>query len=98
MQEGTQTRLALKGYCSPLSSVYLNGEVQKLPYGLALKESLERANITLAARPDANIINEVMTTYVQKCWNDELTPDQALSQAQREIEKKRKEIFKNLNK
>lgn len=98
MQEETQIKLALKGYCSPILSVYSNPEVQKLPYGIALKQSLERANIKLAAGADANVIKEVITTYVQKCWNDELSPEQALGQAQKEIETKRKEIFKNLNK
>lgn len=97
MQEETQTKLALNGYCSPLASVYKNKEVLQLPYGNALKESLERANITLVAGPDANIINEVITTYVQKCWNEDLTPSQALNQAHKEIESKRKEIFSNLN-
>ena len=98
MQEDTQVKLTLKGYCSPLSSAYSDVRVEKLPYGIALKQSLERANITLVAGLDANIINEVVTTYVQKYWNEDLTPQQALSQAQNEIQNKRTEIFKNLNK
>lgn len=98
MQEKTQVKLASKGYCSPLRSVYDNELIRSLPYTSALKASLVRANIPLVAGADANIINEIITNYVQRCWNDELTPEQSLNSAQKEIETKRQEIFKRLDK
>ena len=98
MQPSTQIKLAKMGLCSPLKSVYSDPGVKELPYSEALKMSLERGGIGLEAGPDANIVSEIITTYIQKVWNDELTPEQALAKAQSEIEIKRKEIFENLKK
>lgn len=97
MQEENQEKLALHGLCPASLKIYEKPLVKKLPYVSALKESIKRGGVILEAGPDASIISEIITTYVQKCWNDEFTPEQALNKAQSEIEKKRKEIFKNLN-
>lgn len=93
LQKSTQIKLASNGYCSPLRDIYKDEQIKKLPYANALGASLERAKISLVAGPDANMIYEVLTTYVQKCWNNELTPEEALNKAQAEVKTKRQEIF-----
>jgi multiple sugar transport system substrate-binding protein len=96
MQPATQIALAKKGLCSANRKVYENEEVRKLSYSDALYKSLERGGVVLEAGPDATMIAEKMTTYIQKCWNDELTPEKALEQMQKEIEAERKKIFEAL--
>ncbi|WP_111682853.1 extracellular solute-binding protein [Winogradskyella tangerina] len=93
MQESTQVQMALNGFCSPLKTTYLNPEVAKLPYSEALAKSLDRADIALVAGIDSNMINEIITTYIQRCWNDELTEEEALEQIQSEITIGRKKLF-----
>ncbi|MFA6403082.1 MAG: extracellular solute-binding protein [Salinivirgaceae bacterium] len=98
LQPENQILLARKGLCSASKKVYEDTIVSKLPYANALLESLNRGAIFLEAGPDSYMISEVISNYVQKCWNGELSPSQALSQAQREIENKRKEVFEDLSK
>jgi ABC-type glycerol-3-phosphate transport system substrate-binding protein len=97
MQQQTQLKLAKAGLSTPLKSVYDNPDVQSDPHMPPLKTSLTRGGIYLEAGPDADMISEVLANYIQKVWNNELSPEEALSKAQSEIEKKRKEIFTNLN-
>jgi multiple sugar transport system substrate-binding protein len=96
MQPGTQVELAKRGLCSGSQKAYEDAEVQKIPYTDALHKSLQRGGVVIEAGPDANMISEVITTYVQKVWNGELSPAQGLSQAQAEIVSKRKEIYSTL--
>lgn len=96
MQPKMQIELAKKGLCSANKKVYDNAEVKSIPYADALKTSVERAGIFLEAGPDATMIAEKMTTYIQKCWNDNLTPEKALEMMQKEIEAERAKIFKTL--
>jgi ABC-type glycerol-3-phosphate transport system substrate-binding protein len=98
MQPKMQIEMAKRGLCSSLKSVYDDIEVQKIPYTNALKTSLNRGVYTLEAGPDANMISEKVTNYMQKVWNDEETPEQALIKLQAEIESERKIIFGNLKK
>lgn len=96
LQPQNQVKLAKMGLCPASRSTYDDPEVQNLPYMKALKKSIERGGVILEAGPDANMISEVITTYVQKCWNNEISPELALQKAQQEIETKRKEIFSNI--
>jgi hypothetical protein len=48
----------------------------------------------LEAGPDADLINNVMTKYLQKVWNGELTTNDGLSKAKTEIEQGRVALFK----
>jgi len=96
MQPKMQIELAKKGLCSSLRTVYDDAEVKKIPYSDALRKSLERGTYTYEAGPDATMISEKVTTYIQKMWNDELTPEEALSRMQNEIEKERKLIFSKI--
>jgi len=96
MQPKMQIELAKRGLCSSLKSVYENEEVKKIPYADALRTSLERGSYTYEAGPDATMISEKITTYIQKMWNDELTPEDALKKMQGEIEAERKIIFSKL--
>ncbi len=96
MQPQTQIELAKKGLCSGSKKVYEDKEVRAIPYTDALKASLDRGGVVIEAGPDANMISEVITTYIQKVWNNELTPLQALDQAQGEIDQKRKDIYSKL--
>lgn len=96
MQPKMQVELTKRGLCSSLKSVYDNEEVKKIPYADALKKSLERGAYTYEAGPDATMISEKITTYIQKMWNDELSPEEALKKMQAEIEAERKLIFSKL--
>lgn len=98
MQPPIQLELAKKGLCSGLKTVYEDAEVKKMPYTQALYTSLDRGGVILEAGPDANLISEKITTYLQKVWNDELTPEQALPQLQAEIETGRTNLFETLKK
>ncbi len=96
MQPKTQIELARKGLCSPLKTAYDDPEVKSLPYTTALKESLLRGVYTLEAGPDATMISDKMTTYIQKAWNHQLTPEQALINLQNEVVTERKKIFEQI--
>lgn len=96
LEKDTQVALMKKGLCSPLMSVYSDPEVQKIPYANALKTSLERATYAIEAGPDAELINQKITTYMQKFWNDEMSAETALRSAQKEIVEERKQIFKEI--
>lgn len=96
LQPATQIELTKKGLCSPLKVTYLNAEVKKIPYTDPLLNSLTRGGVVIDAGPDAGMISEVVTTYVQKVWAGELSPAQAATQAQQEIVKKRKDIYQTI--
>ncbi len=98
LQPNTQVKLARLGLCSPLQSVYKDEQVQKLPYSKALQVSLQRGGIRLEAGPDADVISDIMTNYIQKAWAGEINASQAMNGAQAEIINKRSEIFKNISK
>jgi ABC-type glycerol-3-phosphate transport system substrate-binding protein len=95
-QENTQVELAKRGLCPASSITFENPEVKALPYASALQQSLSKGGVILEAGPDANMISEVITNYVQKAWSGELSPKNALAQAHNEIVIKRKEIFSKI--
>lgn len=87
-----------KGLCSALKTVYDDPEIQKIPYSNALKTSLERGVYMLEAGIDATMISDKITANLQKMWNNELTPNQAVANMQKEIDAERKTIYANLKK
>eukprot|EP01037_Dinobryon_pediforme_P010931 gene10931-11014_t len=87
LQKDNQIKMVQQGLCSPLKSAYDAPEVQKIPYVPALKISLDRAEYMLEAGPDADLINNVITTYIQKIWNNEISVEDGLKKAKDEIEK-----------
>lgn len=97
MQYENQVKLAEKGLCSPLKSVYDDERVKKLPYSEAVKNSLERGIYMMEAGIETNIVSEVMSIYIQKAWIGELTAEQALSKMQKEIEERRSQLYSQLN-
>lgn len=97
MQKENQVEMVKNGLCSPLSSVYNEPELQKIPYLNAVKSSLKRGVFMLEAGPDADIINQKISEYVQRSWKGELTPKEALNKAQLEIIKERKVLFSKSN-
>lgn len=98
MQPNNQIALTKKGLCSALKTVYDDPEIQKIPYSNALKTSLERGVYMLEAGIDATMISDKITANLQKMWNNELTPDQAVANMQKEIDAERKTIYTNLKK
>ena len=93
LQKETQVKLIQQGLCAPTMSAYDAPEAQTVPYIPALKTSLFRAEYMLEAGPDADLINNEITTYLQKIWNNEFGVKEGLSAAKEEIEKERKPLF-----
>ncbi len=96
MQVENQIALAKIGLCSPLRTTYNSPEMQDIPYNNALKQSLERGVYMFEAGPDADLISQTLTKYIQELWQGEISVKQALDNAQAEIEIGRIEIYKNL--
>ena len=93
LKKETQVKMIQKGLCAPTKSAYDAPEAQKVPYVPALKTSLLRAEYMLEAGPDADLINNVITTYIQKIWNNEIGVQEGLNAAKAQIEKERKPLF-----
>ena len=93
MQKETQVKMIQQGLCAPTMSAYDAPEAQKVAYVPALKKSLLRAEYMLEAGPDADLINNVITTYIQKIWNNEIAVKEGLEAAKAQIEKERKPLF-----
>ena len=98
MQPKMQIELTKKGLCSCLKTAYDDPEVKKMPYTLALKNSLARGVYMLEAGIDATMISDKITANLQKMWAGEYTPEQAVSNMQKEIDAERKTIYSNLKK
>lgn len=94
LEKESQVKLIKMGLCSPLKSAYDDVEAKKIPYVTALKEALERADYMIEAGPDADMINNIITKYLQKAWNNQLSVDNALNSAKTEIENERKNLYK----
>ncbi len=94
MQPKTQIELAKNGLCSPLKSTYSNAEVKQIPYSDALYQSLNRGVYMFEAGPDADVISQTITKYVQQIWKGEISVEDGLNAAQEEVEKRRRtEVF-----
>ena len=93
LQKETQIKMIQLGLCAPTKSAYDAPAAQKVPYVPALKTSLLRAEYMLEAGPDADLINNIITTYIQKIWNNEIGTKEGLDAAKAQIEKERKPLF-----
>lgn len=98
MQPANQIKLAKTGLCSALKTVYDDPEIQKIPYSNALKTSLSRGVYMLEAGIDATMISDKITSNLQKMWNNEIKPEQAIFNMQNEIDAERKLMYDNLKK
>lgn len=93
LKKENQVRMIEQGLCSPSRSAYDSADAQKVPYVSALKSSLERAEYMLEAGPDADLINNVITTYVQRMWTNQLSVEEGLRLAKQEIEQGRGKFY-----
>lgn len=94
LQKDNQIKMLKQGLCSPIKSVYDAPEVQDVPFVPALKSSINRAEYMLEAGIDADVINNIITKYIQKIWNNELSSADGLKAAKQEIESERAKLFK----
>ena len=96
MQKPNQIALAQKGLCSPLKSTYDDPEVQKIPYAIALKTSLERGVYMFESGPESDLVSQTLTNYLQQFWDDKLTAEETLAKTNEDISKGRVDIYKAL--
>lgn len=97
MSKENQIKMAKTGLCSALKTVYQDPEIKKIPYSLALEESLNNGVYMLEAGVDATLISDKITYYLQKIWNEEYSVEEGLDRMQADIEKERKKLYNNLN-
>ncbi|MBS1949586.1 MAG: extracellular solute-binding protein [Bacteroidetes bacterium] len=93
LKKENQVKMIQQGLCAPTKSAYDAPEAQKVPYVPALKTSLLRAEYMLEAGPDADLISNTITTYIQKIWNNEVSVAAGLKAAKSEIEKERSKFY-----
>lgn len=96
LKKENQINMVKSGLSSPCKSVYDSPEVQYIPFVKAIKESLETGVYMFEAGPDADLINGKITTWIQKAWKGEVSAQEALENANKEISKERETIFKNI--
>ncbi len=94
LQKKNQIELMKNGYCSPLSTAYDAPDLSNIPYLNALKSSLERGVYAFEAGADADMVSQILTVYLQKIWNEEISIEEGLKKAQDEITIERKKIFR----
>lgn len=94
LQKDNQIEMTKRGLCSPRKSVYDDPAVAHIPYLPAVKESLERGVYTMEAGPDASLISETISEFVQRAWRGELSVEEALNSAQRQVDNQRPEVFR----
>jgi len=93
-QHDTQRDLMLQGLCSPVRSAYDDPTVIKeVPYAHALRQALEEGVYMTEAGPDADAVEEEVTSAVQRIWRGETTAETGLHEAQLDLQKKRAAIF-----
>jgi multiple sugar transport system substrate-binding protein len=96
MQPTTQVALLTRGLCSPSRSAYAAPEAGSVAFAKALEQSLTRGVYMLEAGPDADLVSNTLTKHMQRLWNDELAPEEAIRAADEEIRTQRAEVFKHL--
>lgn len=92
-QRDTQRDLITRGLCSPLRSAYGEPGVEAVPYASALRQALEKGVYMTEAGPDADAVQEVVTSAVQRIWRGQTGVEVGLRDAQTELQKKRQAIF-----
>ena len=102
MQKETQVKLMNKGLCSALRTAYDDKSVKdNLPYANALRQSLDepRGISMLEAGPDADKIQEIITTHLQRLWKGEVkSAEVSLRSCRQDIEAARADIWKKIDK
>lgn len=93
MQPKNQLALVKRGLASPLRSVYDDPSVRQIPYIPALKASLDRGVYMAEAGPDSDIISNDLTRELQRMWKGDVSPSQALQNAQHAIETDRAQLL-----
>ncbi len=97
MQKENQINLIKRGLCSANKAAYEDSVIiATIPYANALKRSLERGVYMFEAGPDADLISNKITKYIQKIWNNEVNVIDGLQQLNDEIETERTILYKNL--
>lgn len=93
LSRDAQVRLAQRGLCSALRSVYADAKVKEIDYSDALRDSLGRGVYMLEAGPESDAIQGIVTDHLQRAWRGEESVEEAISKASREIVVKRSEIW-----
>lgn len=97
MQKERQVELMKKGLCSPLRSAYSDPTVlAAVPYARALYESLNRGKYFFEAGPDSELIQNVITNWVQKIWRGDIDSATGLRNATADLKDRRAQLFKRL--
>lgn len=97
LQTSNQVELIKKGLCSANRKAYEDKTViNTIPYSEALKESLSRGDYMFEAGPDADLISNKITKYLQKIWNNEISVEEGMNTLNEEIEKERAILFENI--
>jgi multiple sugar transport system substrate-binding protein len=92
-QRDTQRDLIIRGLCSPLRSAYGEPGVEAVPYAAALRQALEEGVYMTEAGPDADAVQEGVTSAVQRIWRGETSVEAGLHDAETNLQKKRQAIF-----
>jgi ABC-type glycerol-3-phosphate transport system substrate-binding protein len=77
MQPDLQTKLAAKGLCSPLISVYDNPSVKMLSYSKALKKSIQRGSYVFEADEKSDLTSQIITEQIQSAWSNKISVEEA---------------------
>ena len=93
LQQDTQVDLIARGLCSPLRSAYSAPGVGAVPYAPALLQALEKGAYMAEAGPDADAVQEAVTSTIQRIWRGETSVEAGLRDGQAALKKKRQEIF-----
>lgn len=96
LKKDNQIKMIQKGLSSPRRDAYESPYVQHIPYVGAIKSSLDRGVYMYEATPEAILIQNKITEWVQKTWRGETSVNDALSTAYDEIIKERVEVYENL--
>ena len=93
MSRENQVRLITQGLCSPMRSPYDDPRAQRLPYTRALRESLERGVYFAEAGPDADAVQQTITTGIQRIWSGDWTVEEGHAWIEGEVRRERARIF-----
>lgn len=93
LQPPHQKEMIRMGLISPLKSAYDAEVLKEIPYLQAIVDSLDQGVYMHEAGPDAEVINQTLTKYLQMIWRGDMSAEAGLSEAQREIADKRAKLF-----
>lgn len=97
LQTHKQVELLKKGLCSANIKAYEDETVKNtIPFAEALKESLERGIYMFEAGPDADLISNRITKYLQMIWRDAISVEEGMMKLNEEVEKDRAILYRNI--